>query len=373
MRLKKRYIIFLCVLLLIVFGTIIPQTRPVLPTIQLPGEIYPGSQNIPVIGDIFGGITNTFVAAIVAWILVLVLGLSLRAWSRTPDEVPTGFYNAFEWIFEGMMNFVTNLSGTKKARDFFPFFITIILYVLLANWMGLIPGIDSIGLYEYLPHLKAEEAAELKVEIDGEFESHEAEEAFIHEQEEFFDELNLGDFKNGAFLVRAPDNATEGDVDPGDPRSGTDPENADWTIVPFLRAAATDLNFTLALALVAMITVQYFGFKYLGAKYLKKFFAFSINDMAKSPIKLMDPAVGILELIGEFARIISFTFRLFGNIFAGQVLLFVIAFLIPVANIAVYGLEFFVGLIQAAVFALLAVIFMAGATESHDEHDEEQI
>jgi F-type H+-transporting ATPase subunit a len=138
-----------------------------------------------------------------------------------------------------------------------------------------------------------------------------------------------------------------------------------------LRAAATDLNFTLALALVAMFMVQYYGFKYLGPKYLGKFFTFSIDEMAKNPIKLMDPAVGLLELVGEIARIISFSFRLLGNIFAGQVLLFVIAFLIPVANVVFYGLEFFVGLIQAAVFALLAIIFMTGATESHGDHDEQ--
>jgi F-type H+-transporting ATPase subunit a len=172
-------------------------------------------------------------------------------------------------------------------------------------------------------------------------------------------------------LLKAPDNAKEGDFDASDPRAGTDPETADWTIVPFLRAAATDLNFTLAMALVAMLMVQYFGFKYLGPKYLRKFFNFSIDDMAKSPINIMDPVVGLLELVGEFTRIISFSFRLLGNIFAGQVLLFVIAFIIPVANIVFFGLEFFVGLIQAAVFGLLAIIFMTGATESHDDHDEQ--
>jgi F-type H+-transporting ATPase subunit a len=370
MRIKKRYILLLCILGLIVFGTIIPLTRPALPTIQLPGEIYPGSKDIPVIGDILGGITNTFMAALVAWILVLIIGLSIRARSRTADEVPTGFYNAFEWLVEGMQNFASNLAGTKKARDFFPYFVTFVIYILLANWMELVPGVGSIGFYEYLPHIKAVEAAELKVGVDGEFASHEAEEEFLHEQEEFFDELNLGNYKSSALLLRAPDNAVEGDVDSQDPRAGRDPENADWTIVPFFRAAATDLNFTLALALVAMFMVQYYGFKYLGGKYLKKFFAFSVSEMAENPIKAIDPAVGLLELIGEFSRIISFAFRLLGNIFAGQILLFVIAFLIPVANVVFYGLEFFVGIIQAAVFGLLVIIFMTGATESHDDQED---
>lgn len=362
---KKRYIIFACVILLIVFGTIVAFTRPVLPNIQLPGEVYPGTEGIPILH----GLTNTFVASVVAWIIVLAIGLSLRARSRTADEVPTGFYNLFEALVELLSNFAVNLSGSKKARDFFPFFITFLLYILFANWMELVPGIDSIGFFEYIPHLEAVRAAEERESIE-EFESVEQREEFVHDVEHEVDELNVGDFNAGLFLVRAPDNAVEGDVDPNDPRAGLDPEKADWTIVPFLRAAATDINFTLALSLVAMVMVQYFGFKYLGGSYPKKFFTFPINAMAKSPMRLMDPAIGILEFVGEIARIISFTFRLFGNIFAGQVLLFVIAFLIPVANIAVYGLEFFVGIIQAAVFGLLAIIFMSGATESHDDHDE---
>ncbi|MFN2181790.1 MAG: F0F1 ATP synthase subunit A, partial [Candidatus Promineifilaceae bacterium] len=77
-----------------------------------------------------------------------------------------------------------------------------------------------------------------------------------------------------------------------------------------------------------------------------------------------------LELISEFSKIISFAFRLLGNIFAGMVLLFVMAFLLPVANVAFFGLEFFVGLIQALVFGLLTLIFMASASTSHhgDDH-----
>ena len=124
MKIKKRYIIFGCIILLIVFGSIIAFTRPALPTIQLPGEVYPGTQDIPLIGDIFGGITNTFVAAVVAWILVLIMGISLRARSRKPDDVPSGFYNFFEWLVEGLQNYSINMAGTKKAKDFFPFFIT---------------------------------------------------------------------------------------------------------------------------------------------------------------------------------------------------------------------------------------------------------
>ena len=158
-------------------------------------------------------------------------------------------------------------------------------------------------------------------------------------------------------------------------RSGTNPEAADWAIVPFFRPGATDLNYTLAFALIAMVMVQYYGFKYLGSRgYLAKFFPFIAKgfgaEVAKNPIKAMDPAVGILELISEISKIISFTFRLFGNIFAGMVLLFVMAFLLPIANIVFYGLELFVGLIQALVFGLLTLIFMASASTGHaDDHE----
>jgi F-type H+-transporting ATPase subunit a len=111
-----------------------------------------------------------------------------------------------------------------------------------------------------------------------------------------------------------------------------------------------------------MIMVQVYGFQSLGAGYLTKFFNFK-----GGPVGIF---VGLIELISEFAKIISFGFRLFGNIFAGQVLLFVMAFLVPwLLPLPFYGLETFVGFIQAVVFAGLALIFMQGATESHDaEH-----
>ena len=82
--------------------------------------------------------------------------------------------------------------------------------------------------------------------------------------------------------------------------------------------------------------------------------------------------VGLIELVSEFAKILSFGFRLLGNIFAGQVLLFVIGFLAPVALVAVYGLEFFVGAIQAMVFAMLTLTFMSGATVSHHHGDDDE-
>lgn len=380
---KKRYIIIAFAGLLIAqsFGYIIPSA--VRPYIQLPGEVYPGTI-----------IPNTVVASLVAYLLVILIALLARARSRTADEVPTGFYNFVEMVVESAYGFAENIAGAKKVKDFFPLFMTYILLILVSNWMGLLPGVDSIGIWENKPHFTAEKeikAIEAKIEgyhaageeekldayllqLEASYhvavhleEGHltaESEEELFHEIEHLADEANLGDMQNGLFLTRAPRD-----------EEGNKPADADWTIVPFLRPAATDLNFTLALALIAMIMVQYYGFKYQGARgYLAKFFPFIGKgfgaQVAKNPIKAIDIAVGLLELVSEISKIISFAFRLLGNIFAGMVLLFVMAYLLPAANIVFFGLEFFVGLIQAVVFALLMLIFMLGASEGH--HGEEE-
>lgn len=124
--------------------------------------------------------------------------------------------------------------------------------------------------------------------------------------------------------------------------------------IPIFRAGTADLNTTFALAIIAMLVIQLSGLKTLGTSYLKKFVNFS------NPIYFF---VGILELISEFSKVISFAFRLFGNIFAGEVLLTVIAFLMPVfAPLPFMGLELFVGFIQALVFSMLTAVFLSLAT-----------
>lgn len=128
---------------------------------------------------------------------------------------------------------------------------------------------------------------------------------------------------------------------------------------PLFRSGTADLNTTLALAIFVVVFIQIIGLRTFGVKYLKKFFNFT------SPVNFF---VGILELISEMSRIVSFAFRLFGNIFAGEVLLAVIAFLIPVlAPVPFLGLELFVGFIQALVFAMLTSVFLLIATSSEHE------
>ena len=124
--------------------------------------------------------------------------------------------------------------------------------------------------------------------------------------------------------------------------------------VPLLRANNADLNATLSLGIISVLLTQIFGIKFLGFKtYIKKFINFS------NPISFF---TGILEIISEFSKVISFSFRLFGNIFAGEVLLAIIAFLIPIlASFPFLLLELFVGLVQALVFSMLSAVFLSVA------------
>ncbi len=136
--------------------------------------------------------------------------------------------------------------------------------------------------------------------------------------------------------------------------------------VPLLRSPASDLNFTLALALIAVTFANAFGVAAVGLKArLSVFFNF------KGPI---DFFVGILELVSEFAKIISFSFRLFGNIFAGEVLLAIMAFLVPyLAPLPFMFLEIFVGFIQAFIFGMLTLVFVAIAVSHGEDFDEHAI
>ncbi|MDA1317197.1 MAG: F0F1 ATP synthase subunit A [bacterium] len=131
--------------------------------------------------------------------------------------------------------------------------------------------------------------------------------------------------------------------------------------IPLLRGGTADLNTTLALALISVLGTQLFGFKFLGPiNHLKKYFDF------RDPIMIL---LGPLEIIGEIARIVSFAFRLYGNIFAGEVLLTIIPFLLPVFLSFVvsplFFMEIFVGLVQALVFAMLSTVFINMAISTH--------
>ena len=141
-------------------------------------------------------------------------------------------------------------------------------------------------------------------------------------------------------------------------------------VFPFFRAIATDVNLPLALALWSLIMVQFWGVKGVGlGNNFGKYIGLGSHAVVKGPMGVF---VGILEIISEVGRVISFTFRLFGNIFAGEVVLFISMFLVAfIVPSVFFGLEVFVGFIQAFVFAMLTLVFAGAAVAGHDDHDEE--
>jgi F-type H+-transporting ATPase subunit a len=144
-------------------------------------------------------------------------------------------------------------------------------------------------------------------------------------------------------------------------------------LVPYLRGISVDLNFTFALAIISFVMIQVVGFRAQGLGYLTKFF--NTRRMFKVPFfGAMDFLVGLIELFSELMKIISFAFRLFFNMFAGIILVAVVAFLlgkITIVSSMLYLFELFVGVIQAFVFGMLTMVFMAMATQGHGEEHAE--
>ena len=135
---------------------------------------------------------------------------------------------------------------------------------------------------------------------------------------------------------------------------------------PLLRAGTADLNLTIALALISIVAIQYYGFKTLGAHYTSRFLNFT------NPINFF---LGLLEILSQLSSILSFAFRLFGNVFAGEVLLAVMAFLMPfIVPLPFLAMELFVGFIQALVFSMLTAVFLVIAvTHGAEEHKAKEV
>lgn len=145
-----------------------------------------------------------------------------------------------------------------------------------------------------------------------------------------------------------------------------------FTVSPFVRGMTTDLSFTLGLSIFAFLLIQAFGISELGIDYFQKFVNIrAIGNIANKPLGAIDFVVGIFEIVSEFGKIISLSFRLFGALFAGTVLFAVIMFLVGTTIPAVILLlEIIVGFAQAAVFAILTLIFCSQAMVSHHHEDD---
>ena len=296
--------------------------------------------DLPVIGDYF--ITNTMVAT---WATILVLALASYIGTRRLSDVPGRFQSLLEVVLEFFLELAESVAGPEKARRFLPLVLTIFLFVVTANWMGILPGFGTIGRFE--PGHEVVEHAEKKAEKSG-----------GHAD---LDHIKLQTFEAMGGIKVLPFGSVGDDISAAESEK-LEPSESEGhgLLVPFLRSANTDINTTLAIALIAMVMVHWWGFSALGILgHLGKFINFKAG-----PIGLF---VGVLEAISEVARVISFTFRLFGNIFAGEVLLIATAFLIPLVGLIPFlGLELFVGLIQAFIFAMLTLVFAATATLGHE-------
>ena len=315
----RRWVVLVLMIVGFILGGIFV---PVQPEITVAAEKLieePIVENFLGLGPFY--LVNTIPTLVVTIILLVWLAWatnrSLKKSAET-DLVPRGIGNAMEAILEMLYN-LTEGSAGKWAKLIFPWFATIMIYVLLANLLKLIPGFESIGV---LHHAVGEGHAK---------------------------ELLAGNW----YLFTA--------------------DKGEYILAPFFRGISVDLNFTASLALIAVVMIQVVGFRAQGWGYLSKFF--NVRRMFKVPFfGAMDFLVGLLELISELSKILSFAFRLFGNMFAGIVLVAIVAGLLGFISILpamVMMFELFVGVIQAFVFGMLTMVFMAQATQGHgDEHSE---
>jgi len=242
---------------------------------------------------------------IAAWLSIIILVGISYAVTRRLKLIPTRLQSLLEATLGWLLSFCQEVAGEKNGRRFFPVVATIFLFVITNAWLSLVPGFGSI-------------------------------------------------------LITTAEGET----------------------VHLLRGANTDINMPLALALISFIFVEYWGISSLGGlRYLRKFvnvgqFFRGLGQMARGKIKAgligmfngaIDVFVGVLETLSEFIRIVSFTFRLFGNMTAGEILLLIVAFLAPwVLAIPFYGLELLVGFVQALIFCGLTLVFATIAVTHHE-------
>ena len=247
-------------------------------------------------------VTNSLINSWLVVIIVAVLALVIK---KKVKAVPGKFQGAAEMIVEGALKLADSVTNNRQVTlKVFPLVFAIFIFVLLNNWLGLIPGIGSIGFIE----------------------SH-----------------------NGGLLF-----------------------------VPWFRGATADLNTTLALAIMVVVGSNLFGFFIVGFwkhfnRYINlKAFAEIPGKIIKEPsIAIVNPIkafVGLIEIIGEMAKVASLSFRLFGNIFAGEVLLSAMAVIFAYGlPIPFMFLEVIVGIIQALIFAMLTLVYFSIASTA-EEH-----
>jgi len=309
--------------------------------------------------------------------------------------------------------------GGANGRVLFPIVASIFIFLLAVNWQKLMPGIESVGAM----HCAGHSSPEIGITVGAGhpklgdrlwvaeplFAGYPADEDDYHACEEYKEGHvpKPTDEQIAAIITRLDESDAELDaqLDSGEitsdehsaliderrleileeiyphvavPISGDELDRGVvpylFVVTPYVRGGSTDLNLTIGLALVAFVAIQVFGVMAQGVNYFQKFIALdALGKVGQRPLGLVDFLVGLFEIVSEFGKIVSLSFRLFGNLFAGGILLavmsFLVAFILPGLFI---GLEIIVTTIQAYVFAVLTLVFSAQAMEGHhgDDHDD---
>jgi len=312
----NRWIVLALIIAGIIFSIVFPPARPLFEVVPeaITGVLF----TLPRLGPI--SLTNTTFTLAIVCVILLLMAFFVKRSIKEDTLIPKGIASFLDLLFEYLDDMTTSTAG-KWAKAIFPFFATIVLVVVLSNWIELIPGAGSIG--------------------------------WLHHVEE-----------NGYPVIELSSGISTLTTPPS-------PTGEGYQVVPFIRTPSTDLNFTLMLALVSVVMTQVIGFRAQGGKYFSKFF-YTRTLFTKPLFGAIDFLVSLLEAISEIMKVVSFSFRLFGNIVAGSILLLVVGSLLPVfLPSMVMMFEFFIGLIQAIVFGMLTMVFMSMATRGHEGEGEE--
>jgi F-type H+-transporting ATPase subunit a len=358
------------------FGNALPSWLSVPePEIELPASVLFHISGFPV--------TNTLITT---WITMIFLVIFSIAAASKAKIIPGRLQNLFETLLGFVYNLCVDVAGEKNGRAFFPVVCTVFLFVGFNAWLGLIPGYNSLTIDT---HRTGEDYASAPiVQLIGGGGNGASAIAIV----ENGSVVEISIVEHGEGYTSSPDVIIEGGGGRGaraeaEVVSGEVEDVKIASVTHVLRPANTDFNTPLAIAICAVLAVQIYGLKTLKFKYIQKFFNFgrifkSFGYLAKGKVMdfittlvtgVVEAFVGFLELLSELViHIISFTFRLFGNMTAGEILLMMIGFLVSMlVPIIFYGLELLIGFIQAIIFSGLTLIFMTTAVAHHEEEESE--
>lgn len=333
----------------------------------------------------FFPITNTLIAS---WITIVVVTVIAFLATRKMKIIPGRLQSIVEMALESLLNFIEGVAGHKNGRRFFPVVATIFIFVMFNAYLALLPVYGPVFNVAVEDHIKAPAdgtVVELLVHHEETAEEEDAEEDVVLHVEQEKEEIIRLETADGEKMITAPNKGElEYEVVVGQHVEKDEQVALVSAKPPLLRSASTDVNMTLALAVIAVLFIELMGltgrgFKHYISEYINVaefirgmglFFKGKIVDGLMATVTgVINMVIGVLEFISHSTRMISFTFRLFGNMSAGEILLLSATFLIPwVMAIPFYGLELLIGFIQALIFGGLTLVF-ATIAAGHGEED----